>query len=86
MWRDKVVLQNLLNRIIPRWFFKLEEFDSNYQDALGSDDFKGLMSMQIQMMRRLVALKNILVDEAGRFRYLVVDTGFWVLVSKYCYQ
>jgi len=64
--------------------YKLEEFDSNYQDALGSDDFKGLMSMQIQMMK-LVALKNILVDEAGRFRYLVVDTGFWVW-CKHCYQ
>jgi len=46
------------------------------QDALGSDDFKGLDVYDTDD-EKVVALKNILVDEAGRFRYLVVDTGFW---------
>ena len=58
--------------------YKLEEFDSNYQDAFGGDDIKGFDVYAGRDEQKVGSVKNILVDESGRFRYLVVDTGFWI--------
>ena len=66
--------------------YKLEDFDPKYQDAVGRDEIKGLDVYTDKDDEKAGTVKNILVDEAGRLRYLVVDTGFGFLVSKYCYQ
>lgn len=58
--------------------YKLEEFDSNYQDAFGGDDIKNYDVYSDIDDDKIGSVKNIMVDEAGRFRYLVVDTGFWI--------
>jgi uncharacterized protein (TIGR02271 family) len=58
--------------------YKLEEFDENYQDAFGGDDLKGYDVYSTVDDDKIGTVKNIIVDEAGCFRYLVVDTGFWI--------
>jgi uncharacterized protein (TIGR02271 family) len=58
--------------------YKLEEFDTNYQDAFGGDEIKNYDVYSDIDDDKIGTVKNILVDEAGRFRYLVVDTGFWI--------
>lgn len=58
--------------------YKLEDFDADYQDSFGRDDIKGYDVYADRTNEKIGSVKNILVDEAGHFRYLVVDTGFWV--------
>ena len=58
--------------------YKLKDFDPDYQDAVGRDEIIGLDVYTDKDDEKVGSVKNILVDEAGRFRYLVVDTGFWI--------
>lgn len=58
--------------------YKLEEFDENYQNAFDGDDIKSYDVYSDIDDDKIGTIKNIMVDEAGRFRYLVVDTGFWI--------
>ncbi len=58
--------------------YKLEDFDTDYQDTFGGEDVKGFDVYSDTSDEKVGSVKNILVDEAGHFRYLVVDTGFWV--------
>ncbi len=58
--------------------YKLEDFDKDYQDAVGRDEIKGLDVYTDKDDEKVGIVKNILVNEASRFRYLVVDTGFWI--------
>lgn len=58
--------------------YKLEEFDSDYQDAFGGYDIKNYDVYSAIDDDKIGSVKNIMVDEAGRFRYFVVDTGFWI--------
>jgi uncharacterized protein (TIGR02271 family) len=56
--------------------YKLDEFDPNYRDTLGgNDDIKGSDVYSDIADEKIGSVKNIMVDEAGHFRYLVVDTG-----------
>jgi uncharacterized protein (TIGR02271 family) len=57
--------------------YKLEDFDSNYRDTFG-DEIKGYDVYADRNDEKIGSVKNILVDESGHFRYLVVDTGFWI--------
>ncbi|BAZ20680.1 PRC-barrel domain-containing protein [Kalymmatonema gypsitolerans NIES-4073] len=59
--------------------YKLEDFDANYQGSFGGDDIKGYDVYSDRDDEKVGTVKNILVDESGHFRYLVVDTGFWIL-------
>ncbi|MBD2773707.1 DUF2382 domain-containing protein [Iningainema tapete] len=58
--------------------YKLEDFDANYQSSFGGNDIKGYDVYSDRDDEKVGTVKNILVDELGRFRYLVVDTGFWI--------
>lgn len=58
--------------------YKLEEFDENYQDAFGGDDIKKYDVYSTIDNEKVGTVKNILVEETGRFRYFVVNTGFWI--------
>jgi uncharacterized protein (TIGR02271 family) len=62
--------------------YKLEEFDSDYPEAFGGDDIKNYNVYSDIDDDRIGTVKNIMVDEEGRFRYLVVDTGFWIFGKK----
>jgi uncharacterized protein (TIGR02271 family) len=62
--------------------YKLEEFDRDYQDVFGGDDIKNYDVYSDIDDDKIGSVKNIMVDEAGRFRYLVVDTGFWIFGKK----
>jgi uncharacterized protein YrrD len=57
--------------------YKLEDFDPNYRDTFG-DEIKGYDVYADRTDEKIGTVKNILVDESGHFRYLVVDTGFWI--------
>jgi uncharacterized protein (TIGR02271 family) len=57
--------------------YKLEDFDPNYRDSFG-DEIKGYDVYADRTEEKIGSVKNILVDESGHFRYLVVDTGFWI--------
>lgn len=60
---------------------KIEDFDPEYRDSLGDSDLKG-MSVYTQADEKIGTIHDILVDEEGQFRYLVVDLGFWIFGKK----
>jgi len=60
---------------------KLESYYPDYKDHANGDDIK---SLDVYAQNDKVgSVQDVLVDERdGKFRYLVVDTGFWVLGKK----
>lgn len=58
--------------------YRLKDFDPKYQDAVGHDEIIGLDVYMDTDDEKVGSVKGILVDEAGHFRYLVIDTGFWI--------
>ena len=56
---------------------KIEDYDPAYRDSLGDSDLKG-MGVYTQDDEKIGTVHDILVDEDGQFRYLVVDLGFWI--------
>jgi len=58
---------------------KLKDFDPNYREALGDDSIIGFSVYAAATDEKIGTVKDILVDEnEGKFRYLVVDIGFWI--------
>ncbi|ALF51843.1 photosystem reaction center subunit H [Nostoc piscinale CENA21] len=55
--------------------YKLEEFDPQYRETFGGDDVKGL-ELYTEGGVKIGSVSDALVDPNGRFRYLVIDTGF----------
>ena len=57
---------------------KLEYFDPNYRETFGGDDIKAL-DLYTEGGDRLGSVADVLVDEHGHFRYLVINTSsdFW---------
>ncbi len=63
--------------------YKIADFNPNYrQDAFNGDDIKGYDVYAGQRDEKIGSVYDLLVDEAGRFRYVVVDTGFWIFGKK----
>lgn len=60
---------------------KIEDFDPNYRDSFNGTDLKG-MSVYTQADEKIGTVHDVLVDEEGQFRYLVVDLGFWIFGKK----
>lgn len=63
--------------------YKLEEFAANFGDV----DFDNYDVRDFDVYSdinddKVGSVKHILVDDSGRLRYLVVDTGFWVFGKK----
>ncbi len=58
--------------------YKLEELDDNYQATFDGDDVKGMDVYGDIDDHKIGSVKNVLVDESGNFRYLVIDTGAWI--------
>lgn len=61
---------------------KIADLYPNYkQDIFGGDDIKSF-SVYDQTEDKIGSVYDIIVDESGRFRYLVIDTGFWIFGKK----
>jgi uncharacterized protein (TIGR02271 family) len=61
---------------------KLADFDPNYkQDIFGGDDIKGY-DVYAEDNEKIGSVYDMLIDESGRFRYFVIDTGFWIFGKK----
>ncbi|MCC5636594.1 DUF2382 domain-containing protein [Nostoc sp. CHAB 5844] len=61
--------------------YKLEEFDPQYRETFGGDDVKGL-DLYTEGGIKIGSVSDALVDQNGRFRYLVIDTGFDTLGKR----
>lgn len=58
---------------------KIKDFNPNYrQDAFDGEDVKGLDVYAGKTAEKIGTIHDVLVDEQGRFRYFVIDTGFWI--------
>ncbi|RCJ33583.1 photosystem reaction center subunit H [Nostoc minutum NIES-26] len=62
--------------------YRLEDFDPNYQDTFEGNDVKGLGVYTEGTNEKIGMVSDVLVDEEGHFRYLVVDLGFWIFGKK----
>lgn len=63
--------------------FKIADFNPNYrEDAFDGVDIKGYEVYAGETEEKVGKVIDLLVDESGRFRYIVVDTGVWVLGKK----
>jgi uncharacterized protein (TIGR02271 family) len=63
--------------------YKLDEFYPNYKEELfDGDDIKGLDVYAGKSDDKIGSIENALVDEQGRFRYFIIDTGFWIFGKK----
>ena len=61
---------------------KLADAYPNYkQDIFGGDDIKGY-DVYSDNDEKIGSVYDALLDETGRFRYFVIDTGFWVFGKK----
>jgi len=59
--------------------YKIKDFDPDYrnhfdEDVLGFDLYSG--------SEKIGSVDNLLVDEQGRFRYFVINTGVWIFGKK----
>ncbi|MBD2357356.1 DUF2382 domain-containing protein [Tolypothrix sp. FACHB-123] len=62
--------------------YKLNDFDPNYRDTFQGDDIKGLGVYAEGRDEKIGTVSDVLVDDEGHFRYLVVDLGFWIFGKK----
>jgi uncharacterized protein (TIGR02271 family) len=61
---------------------KLVDAYPNYkQEIFGGDDIKGY-DVYTDTEDKIGSIYDALVDETGRFRYFVIDTGFWIFGKK----
>ncbi len=62
---------------------KLADFYPNYKkDIFAGRDIKGYDVYAGTTNDKLGTIHDALVDESGNFRYIVVDTGFWIFGKK----
>ncbi|WP_138497999.1 DUF2382 domain-containing protein [Nostoc sp. PA-18-2419] len=62
--------------------YKLEDFEPSYRDSFEGRDIKGLGVYTQGTDEKVGTVNDVLVDEEGHFRYLVVDLGFWIFGKK----
>jgi uncharacterized protein (TIGR02271 family) len=59
---------------------KIKDFDPDYNSHSDDPDIKGL-SMYAGT-DKIGSIHDVLVDEEGKFRYLIVDSGGWIMGKK----
>lgn len=60
--------------------YKIKDFDPDYSQHFDNQDF---LSFDLYSGNEKVgSVDNLLVDEEGNFRYLVINTGIWVFGKK----
>ena len=61
---------------------KIADLYPNYkEEVFGGEDIKSF-SVYDEKNDKIGSVHDILVDETGHFRYLVIDTGFWIFGKK----
>jgi uncharacterized protein (TIGR02271 family) len=60
---------------------KLEHFDPNYRESFAGDDINGL-DLYTQGGDRVGSLADVLVDDDGHFRYLIIDISLELVNKK----
>ncbi len=60
---------------------KLEHFDQNYRETFGGDDLKAL-ELYTEAGERIGSVADVLVDDDGRFRYLIIDASLDFVSKK----
>lgn len=61
--------------------YKLENYDPSYRETFGGDDVKTL-HLYTEGGVEIGAVDDVLVDDNGRFRYLVIDTSLDTVGKK----
>lgn len=62
---------------------RIADLYPNYQqDIFGGEDIKGYSVYAGLTDEKIGTVYDALLDDSGRFRYLVIDTGFWILGKK----
>ncbi|MEB3278949.1 MAG: DUF2382 domain-containing protein [Lyngbya sp.] len=62
---------------------RIKDYYPNYVDELfKGNDFKGYTVYAGTSNEKVGSVDDALVDEAGRIRYFVIDTGFWIFGKK----
>jgi uncharacterized protein (TIGR02271 family) len=59
---------------------KIKDFDPDYKQHFGNDDVKGMDLYAAD--EKIGTVEDILVDDSGHFRYLIVNTGLWILGKR----
>lgn len=62
--------------------YKVADFDPDYRDVFQGQDIKDMSVYAESSDDKVGTVNDILVDEEGRFRYLVIDLGFWIFGKK----
>jgi len=63
--------------------YKIEDFNESYREvAFDGKDIKGLDVYAGNTNEKIGAVYTVLVDQTGRLRYFVVETGFWIFGKK----
>lgn len=60
---------------------KLEDYYPNYRETFAGDDIKKL-DLYTEGGDKVGSIQDVLVDDNGRFRYLVIDAGTWAFGKK----
>ncbi len=60
--------------------YKIKDFDPDYRNHFDGDDVKDLDLYSGN--EKIGSVDDVLVDEDGRFRYLVISTGVWIFGKK----
>ena len=61
---------------------KIADLYPNYKEEIfGGQDIKSF-SVYDYTNDKIGSVYDVIVDESGRFRYLVIDTGFWIFGKK----
>ncbi|RUS96650.1 hypothetical protein DSM106972_086730 [Dulcicalothrix desertica PCC 7102] len=61
---------------------KISDYDPDYRDAIQGNDIKGMSVYTQGSDDKIGTVSDALVDDQGKFRYLIVDVGFWVFGKK----
>ena len=61
---------------------KIADFNPNYQETFEGNDIKGMSVYTQGTDEKIGTVNEIIVDEQGQLRYLVVDLGFWIFGKK----
>ena len=61
--------------------YKIVDFYPNYEEIFAGNDIKNF-SVYSENDEKIGSIDDVIVDETGYFRYLVIDTGFWIFGKK----
>jgi uncharacterized protein (TIGR02271 family) len=60
--------------------YRIKDFDPDYRNHFDGDDVKDLDLYSGD--EKIGSVNDVLVDEEGRFRYLIINTGAWIFGKK----